>query len=140
MIFTLSPYAWRILGKSVECMREQKGHWKSSKLTIVTLALALPRTALPLRFILDIRSWEISIFSMWAMVLRSLEIRKSCVVLCVPPEKVTTTRSYPGMSLGLGSASARLICAGTLYRDRISIWILWATSGGSAPEEVGAGV
>src|SRR5882724_7049220 len=73
---------------------------------------------------------------MWARVLRSLEIRKSCVVACVPPAKVTTTKSYPGMSLALGSASVRLTCGGTLYRDRISDWILCATSGGIALEDV----
>src|SRR6266849_1861723 len=106
-----------MLGKSVECMREQKGHWKSSKFTIVTLALTLPRTALPFTLIFDIKSWEISIFSRWARVLRSFEIRNSWVVVCVPPVKVIVIRSYPATSLGLGSASARVICEGTLYRD-----------------------
>ena len=88
------------------------------------VALALPFTGRPFTSILDIRSWEISIFSTWARVLRSVETRNSCRVVSVSAVKQTTTSSESGVAcLGLGSHKGNCDLGRDVVGASESLWL-----------------
>src|SRR5277367_2434102 len=103
MKVTRSPYSFRISGKRVWCMREQKGHSKSSKLTTTTFDDFAPRVGRPLTSILLIVSAKGSLlrsnFVRRIREERSLETRKVRFCFLSPFSMVTISESKLGNSV-----------------------------------------
>ena len=96
------------------CMRKQNGAFEIVEIDLGYLGIRITtRRSGPLMSIFDIKSSVKSIFSRWARVLRSLEMRKSCVLECVPPDNVTATLSNPFSSEAVGVPITTFTAGGT---------------------------